>query len=165
MKKILILGSGGAGKSTFSKKLAKKLNLELIHLDHHYWKPNWKKTPKEEWGKEIEKLCQKEAWIMDGNYQSTLNIRIPTADTIILLNTPPLVCLWRILKRRITKGKRIVAPGCPERITLGFIWWILWLYPKHKLPETLEILKKHKNKKVFILKTTQNKEKFLETLI
>ena len=49
MKRILIIGNGGSGKSTFAKKLHKKLNLELIHLDNLFWKPNWVQTPKLEW--------------------------------------------------------------------------------------------------------------------
>ena len=165
MKRILILGSGGAGKSIFAKKLSAKLQLKLIHLDQHYWKPNWIKPDKEEWKEQVRVLCKNESWIMDGNYQSTLDIRSPAADTIIILKPNRFICLWRVIKRWCSKKIRIdPIPGCAERVGLDFIKWILWDYPQKKYPATLNLLKSHKDKKVAILKTKHDQEKFLKTV-
>ncbi|HAG53115.1 MAG TPA: topology modulation protein, partial [Alphaproteobacteria bacterium] len=83
MKRILIIGSSGAGKSTFSKKLAKKLKTNNIHLDHLFWLPEWKERNKEDFDKLLAKELIKDRWIMDGNYHRTLSKRLRYADTVI----------------------------------------------------------------------------------
>ena len=86
MKKILVIGCCGAGKSTFSKKLHKILKLPLIHLDTYYHKPNWEEPEKEDWKKIVSSLAHRKEWIMDGNFSDTFDIRIPRSDTIIYLD-------------------------------------------------------------------------------
>src|SRR3989339_414040 len=100
MKKILIIGSCGSGKSTFAKALSKKLNLPLIGLDQCYWKHGWVRPEREEWRKRVSELVKGENWIMEGNYQSTFDIRFPASDTIIVLNINRFICFWRIWTRR-----------------------------------------------------------------
>ncbi|GAB0150938.1 hypothetical protein [Marinobacterium sp. BA1] len=92
MKKIAVIGSGGSGKSTFSALLGKELNLPVHHLDQLYWKPNWVKTPKEDWIKIQKGICDSECWIIDGNYQSTLDIRFEACDTVIFLDVNRYTC-------------------------------------------------------------------------
>src|SRR5688572_30960534 len=75
MKRILVIGSGGAGKSTFARRLGKILSIEVIHLDSIYWRPGWIETPKQEWKKRVEHLIAGDSWIMDGNYSGTLQLR------------------------------------------------------------------------------------------
>ena len=75
MRKILVIGSGGAGKSTFAKRLGTHLKIKVIHLDALYWKPGWVETPKAEWLKRVEELLKEGSWIMDGNYSGTLDAR------------------------------------------------------------------------------------------
>ena len=86
MKKIIIIGSCGAGKTTFAQKINKKLNLPLTNLDQLYWKPGWERTSKTEWREKVEQLVKGDKWIIDGNYQSTFDIRFPACDTIIFLD-------------------------------------------------------------------------------
>ena len=86
MKRVMVIGCGGAGKSTFSKKLGQLTGLEVIHLDQYYWKPNWEESDKEEWNQLATQLATKPSWIMDGNYGGTMDIRIARADTIIYLD-------------------------------------------------------------------------------
>ncbi len=61
MKKILIIGSGGAGKSTFARRLHKATGIDVIHLDKVFWRPNWVETPKDEWKKTVENLLKKDS--------------------------------------------------------------------------------------------------------
>jgi adenylate kinase family enzyme len=68
MQKVLVIGSGGAGKSTFARHLGKCLNIDVIHLDALYWHPGWVETPRAEWRKVINELLRRDAWIIDGNY-------------------------------------------------------------------------------------------------
>ena len=86
MKKVLVIGCCGAGKSTFSRKLHHIINLELIRLDQYYHKPNWEEPEKEQWEQTVNNLVQKPSWIMDGNYKGTFDVRFKEADTIIYLD-------------------------------------------------------------------------------
>jgi adenylate kinase family enzyme len=127
MKRILILGSGGAGKSTLASRLGELLKLEVIHLDSYYWKSGWIETPKEEWEEVIERLIIGDSWIIDGNYSRTLGQRIKECDTVIFLDRSRWICLWRVLKRRIMyrNGKRPdMAAGCEEKLDIEFMRWI-----------------------------------------
>lgn len=83
MKKVLVIGCCGAGKSTFSKTLQSILKLELIHLDQYYHKPNWEEPEKEQWEGIVNNLVQKPSWIMDGNYKETFDVRFKEADLFL----------------------------------------------------------------------------------
>jgi len=96
MTKIAVIGSPGAGKSTLARQLGQVLGSEVFHLDAFYWKPGWVETPKEEWVEIQKKLVTKDSWIIDGNYGSTIEIRLQAAEVIIFLDLPRSVCLWRV---------------------------------------------------------------------
>jgi adenylate kinase family enzyme len=149
MKKILVVGSGGAGKSTFSRRLGKILNIEVIHLDTLYWNPGWVETPKPVWRNMVEELINKDSWIIDGNYSGTLDIRVDACDTVIFLDIARLICLSRVIKRVMLyrNGRRPdMAEGCRERLTLEFVRWI-WNYPKRTRPKVLKLLKDSSHRK------------------
>ncbi|MHA1520098.1 MAG: hypothetical protein ACTSRK_07935 [Promethearchaeota archaeon] len=88
MQRLLIIGSGGAGKSVCARQLASILNLPVHHLDRYFWQPNWVKTPKEEWLQQLQTLLEQDRWIIDGDYGSTLEHRLQYADAIIYLDYP-----------------------------------------------------------------------------
>jgi adenylate kinase family enzyme len=165
MKKVLVIGSGGSGKSTFSKRLGEALGIEVIHLDRLNWQPGWVETPKPELRARVEESVRRDAWIMDGNYSGTLDIRLEACDTVVFLDVPRLVCLWRVLKRVVTYwngGRADMAEGCDERFDLEFMRWI-WTYPKQRRPKILKLLtEKARDKKVVILRTQAEIESFLE---
>lgn len=128
MKKILIIGSPGAGKSTLAGQLAQKTGLPVIHLDK-YWHDQslWSKDlpqKKQQWRKYIHKLVKQENWIMDGNYTSTLDIRIPGADLVIFLDYSRHIALLRTIKRRAKyhKAQRSDMPDdWQEKFNLGLL--------------------------------------------
>jgi len=134
MKKIAIIGSGGSGKSTFSVLLGQELNLPVHHLDKLYWKPNWTKTPNIQWTDTLTELCKNERWIIDGNYKSTLGIRLAACDTVIFLDVNRFTCICRAIKRTL-KGKTRpdMAEGCKERLNMEFIKF-LWDFPTKTRP-------------------------------
>lgn len=101
MKKILVLGRGGSGKTTFSKQLGKILGYKTTHLDDLFWRPNWVRAyTAKEWGEKIKELLAEDEWILDGNYHNTLEMRLASADTVIFFKINPFVALYRALKRR-----------------------------------------------------------------
>jgi adenylate kinase family enzyme len=142
MRRVLVIGSGGAGKSTFAARLAGITRLPLIHLDALYWKPGWIEPPKEEWASTVERLLPEPTWVMDGNYGGTLEARIAAADTVIFLDLPRLVCLARVVRRWIRfhgRSRPDMTPGCPERLNWEFLRWI-WTYPEKRRPKILQRL-------------------------
>ncbi len=164
MEKIAVIGSGGSGKSTFSKKLGEVLNLPVYHLDAYYWKPGWVETSHEEWDRFNEELVKKVSWIIDGNYGRTMKTRVEKADTVIFLYMPTYLCIYRIIKRRIMYGGKTrpdMGDGCSERLDWDFIKWV-WDYNKAKAPGVLRKLQTYeKDKNIIILKNTREVNEFL----
>jgi adenylate kinase family enzyme len=129
MRRIAVVGSGGAGKSTFSAELGRRTGLPVVHLDRHFWKPGWVETPRSEWRALQGELLAGDRWIVDGNYSGTLDVRLERADTVIVLALPRLLCLRRALWRSLrNRGRAVQAEGCPERLSPRFSWWV-WRYP------------------------------------
>lgn len=145
-QRIMIIGCGGAGKSTLARRIGDMLELPVIHLDAEQWRAGWVETPKDEWNNKVTEMAAGERWILDGNYSGTIPIRLAKADTVLLLDYSWWVCLWRVLKRRVQYRGRTrpdLAPGCPERLNLAFIKWICIDFPRHSLPRILQLLEEH----------------------
>ena len=159
MKRILIIGSSGAGKSTLSRKLGSATGLEVIHLDRLFWNAGWVETPKDEWKKKVESVLKGDSWIIEGNFGGTMEMRIAACDTVVFLDLPRVICVYRILKRVAfyRKGARPdMADGCDERFDWEFIKWV-WNYPARSKPRVEELLEKIKNKTT-IFRLTSNRE-------
>jgi adenylate kinase family enzyme len=144
MKKILVIGSGGAGKTTFATRLGELLKLNVIHLDRLYWQPGWVEPPKEEWAATVESLISRDAWIIDGNYSGTLEQRLAACDAVVFLDLPPLTCLWRVFKRLVqyhNTTRPEMAAGCREHFNLKFLLWV-WNYRRRTRPKIVSLLKR-----------------------
>ncbi|MBJ7984060.1 MULTISPECIES: DNA topology modulation protein [Bacillus] len=165
MKKIILIGSGGSGKSTLAKQLGNKLKIQVYHLDALFWKPNWVGVPREEQRTVQNDLIKEEKWIIDGNYGGTMDIRINAADTIIFLDIHRTICVYRAFKRIVqyrNKTRPDMGAGCEERFDLQFFKWI-WEYPKTKRPAIVKRLDQlNKDKRVIILKTPSEVQRFLK---
>ena len=169
MRRVLVIGSGGSGKTTVATRLAEALQLPLVHLDALYWSEGWQPTAPEQWQRTISELVQRDAWVMDGNYGGSLAARMSAADTVVFLDIPRLTCLWRVLKRHIRyfgRSRPSMAPGCPERLTREFVGWI-WKYPARRRPGILDRLAEaaERHKTVVVLRDDNEVERFLESLV
>ncbi len=143
-QRILIVGSGGAGKSTLSKKLGEMWSLPVVHLDALFWQPGWKPLPRPEFIEKVTLELAKPQWIIDGNYDSSIQLRAQNADLIIFLDFSNILCVYRACKRAwVYRGttRPDMGVGCPEKIDAEFIRWI-WRFPKDAKPEILTILEK-----------------------
>jgi len=142
MRRVLVIGPGGAGKTTVARRLATLTALPLVHLDALYWRPGWVAPSASEWALVVAALVGREAWILDGNYGATLDARLAACDTVVFLDLPRGRCLWRALRRSLSQLGRTraeVAPGCPERVDPAFLWWI-WTYATRRRPTVLRQL-------------------------
>lgn len=142
MERVLVIGSGGAGKSTFARSLGAATGLPVVHLDANFWRPGWDPTPAVEWAERVSVLLQPRRWIMDGNFGGTLELRLAACDTVVLLDMPRIICLRRALRRwwqYRQESRPDMTPGCAERIDFGFLRWI-WRYPTASLPKVLDKL-------------------------
>ncbi|SCL21650.1 Adenylate kinase [Micromonospora rhizosphaerae] len=145
MRRILIVGSAGAGKSTLAREVARRLDLPLIHLDRHYWRPGWVPADEALFRAEVAELAAGPAWVMDGNYQATFDLRLSRADLLVLCDPPRLLCLVRVLRRRWAHRATLrpdLPAGCPEQIDLEFLRYV-WRYPRRSRPRVFAALRKH----------------------
>jgi len=167
MRRILILGSAGSGKSTLARQLGEILDIRVIHLDRYWWQAGWKPAPWHLWLEKVLEFMDLDSWIMDGNYLRTLQLRFEAADTVIFLDFPRLICLWRVIKRRFKyrgQTRSDIAPGCPEKIDWEFLKWI-WRFPKVNKPWIMELLElRGKEKEIVILKNPQEVQEFVEKI-
>ena len=165
MRKIAIIGCGGSGKSTLARRLGQRLGMPVHHLDSLFWKPGWVETPRAEWGAIQEKLCDQEAWVIDGNYGGTMDIRLRASDTVIFLDLPTSVCLLGAIQRFLRHRGRVrpdMAPGCPERLGFEYFLWI-WRYRKDRRPKVLQRLEQLKaQKQVIVLRSRRSIRDFVE---
>ncbi|MDQ2079063.1 adenylate kinase [Xanthobacteraceae bacterium Astr-EGSB] len=141
-ERVLVLGCAGAGKTVFARRLAQSTGLPLVTLDQEYWQPGWVEPDKPHWVAKVETLIAAPRWIMDGTYLGTLPLRLARADTVIFLDLPRWVCLWRAITRILRNFGRTrddMAPGCPERFDWKFLTYI-WSFPSTHRPRVVEAL-------------------------
>ena len=143
MRRVVVLGSGGAGKSTLARAVGERLGIEVVHLDRLFWRPGWDPMPTDEWRAVVARMVEGESWIADGNYSSTLDLRLAVADTVVLLDFPRRVTIPGILRRwRRHRGQAVQAAGCPERWDGAFVRWV-WNYRRDSRPRALAAIATH----------------------
>jgi len=150
-ERILVVGPSGSGKTRLSLRLGELLSLPVVHLDAHRWQPGWVALPDRDWRPVVAELTRAPAWIMDGTYESTLDLRIPAADAVIVVEVRRLYCLLSLLRRRFLEGSRL-RPDAPagQRIDRPFLRY-LWRYPVATRPLLLAELRKHGDGKTVIV--------------
>lgn len=167
MKKIILIGSGGAGKSTLARRLGETLGIEVFHLDKLYWLPDWTQPSKDEWRKKVEQLLEKDEWVIDGNFNSTMELRMKASDTVIYLNFARTICVYRAFKRALKyyhKTRPDMGEGCREKLDFEFLRWV-WTFPKTDKPKIEERLERlGKEKTLFRLRSRREVEDFLMSL-
>ena len=145
--------------------LARKTGLPIIHLDTEFWQPGWTITPREPWRAKVAELVAREAWIMDGSYGASLDLRLPRADTVVWFDYPRRVCLCRALWRVATTYGQVradLAPGCPEKFDLEFLRYI-WDFNTKSRPQIAAALAQHgTHARTVVVRRDADARRFLE---
>jgi adenylate kinase family enzyme len=145
MRRVLVLGCSGSGKSTFARALGARARLPVVHLDQLYWRPGWVPAPRAEFEAAVAEAAAGERWVMDGNNASTFGLRVPRADAIVWFRRSRALCLWRVARRVAGSYGRVrpdMAPGCPERLDLEFLRYI-WTFEALQVPKIEAGLVRH----------------------
>ena len=161
MKKIMVIGCPGSGKSTFSRTLHKLTGIPLFHLDMMYWNSDRTTVDKAVFREQLSNTLQKDEWIIDGNYGSTMELRLQACDTVIFLDYSLNVCLDGIKERR---GKaRTDMPWIENEEDAEFIEFIK-NYNSQSRPKVMELLDKYSQKHIYIFKNRNEANEFLNQI-
>ena len=158
MKKIIVIGCPGSGKSTLSRALHNKMAIPLYHLDMMYWNADKTTVKREVFLERLSAVLKNEEWIIDGNYGSTMEMRMAACDTVIFLDYPLDVCLDGIKERQ---GKpRSDMPWVETEDDAKFIEFVK-SYDEQQKPRVLELLKKYSDKNIIVLESRKQADAFL----
>ena len=160
-KRVAVIGCPGGGKSTFSRALRDRVDLPLYHLDAIYWREDRTHLSREEFYPLMQEIIAREEWIIDGNYQSTMEWRVAACDLVVFLDYPAKVCLEGVRARR--GQKRSDMPWVEEGDDQEFLAFIRDFESESK-PKILELIKKYPDKAVVTFRTREEAEGYLAGL-
>lgn len=159
-RRVIVIGSPGAGKSVFARALRDKTGLPLYYLDRIWHKSDKTTVTREAFDEKLNEILQKDCWIIDGNYQRTLRPRLARCDTVFLLDYPKEICLAGAASRI---GKvREDLPWVEEIFDEDFRQWIEE-FPEKQLPEIYRLLQEYPEKELFVFKTREESVRWLES--
>jgi len=163
MQKVIVIGCPGSGKSTFSRALHNITGVSLYHLDMLYWNADRTTVSKEVFRARLAEIIAKDSWIIDGNYGSTMELRLQACDTVFFLDYPLEVCLEGVLSRRGKERTDMPWMEAPDEVDKEFIEFIK-NYNSENRPEVVALLEKYIDKEIIIFKSRSEADNFLREL-
>jgi adenylate kinase family enzyme len=145
MKRVMIVGGPGSGKSTLARTLGNATDLPVFHMDHIHWKPGWQERTKGEKDVMTRQVHARDSWIFEGGHSRTYAERVLRADTLIWIDLPISLRLWRVVKRTI-RDRGVTRPdlpdNCPERINMETLYFLnfIWRTRHTSREKVLEII-------------------------
>jgi adenylate kinase family enzyme len=152
MQRVIVMGPPGSGKSTLARQVGVHYGLAVFHLDQAFWQPGWIEQTADKFSAEVERIAALPAWVIDGNYLDTIGPRLRTADTLIYLDVPTSLCMFRILRRIATSYGEVrvdSAAGCPERIDLDFLRFA-WSWNRTRRARHLALVQEFAGRKLVL---------------
>jgi adenylate kinase family enzyme len=135
IRRVVILGCSGTGKSTLAQQLGRRLGLPVVHLDVLYWRPGWQEPDTTGFRQRTAAAIAGDAWISEGNYRETFDIRLPRADIVIILEAPRWLRLMRVMRRVIISTRGPDLPeGCPEHWDWKHLT-VIWCFDRVTWPQ------------------------------
>ena len=162
MQRVMIVGSPGAGKSTFAKAFSRRTGLPLTHLDDLYWQPGWVRPEAESWQAQMRQTVAPERWILDGNYAGTLILRAERADTALVLAFPRWLCLYRAVSRALLNRRPDAKALGKEPLDAEFLSFI-WNFPRLGAAQLMQ-LRAVPGLRVIVLRNDGEARRFLSTI-
>ena len=159
MKKVIIIGCPGSGKSTFARALQEKTGLPLYYLDMMYWNADRTTVEKSTFRARLAEVLSRDAWIIDGNYGSTMEMRMRECDTVFFLDYATELCLDGI-RKRVGKA-RPDMPWIEHGEDAEFLDFVK-KYESERRPAVLELLEKYRGKNIIIFKSREESEIYLK---
>ncbi|MFA5006532.1 MAG: isopentenyl transferase family protein [Candidatus Izemoplasmatales bacterium] len=166
MERIMIVGNGGTGKSTLAVRLSELTGLPVVHLDRLFWRPGWKSVESAEFDRLLAEEVARERWIIDGNYNRTMETRLARADTVVWLDFPRVVALWGVLRRNRAWNGRTrpdMGDGCPEKIDAEFLRWI-WGFNRNNRARYRTLFQPTPTRRLVVLRNRRELKKWLDGL-
>lgn len=165
MQKVAIVGCGGSGKSCLARELGRLIEAPVIHLDALYFDDGWKPLPMEEFEARQRELVARACWVIDGNYNSTLQVRLEAADTVIFMDLPTRSCLRGIAARQLRHGRgQNRGSGVFNRITPGVLRYALG-YRRKMRPRVLAKIDQYASgAEVIVLANRRQARHFLSSI-
>jgi adenylate kinase family enzyme len=162
--RITIIGCGGSGKSHLARQVADAVGVPATHLDTLYYDEDWNPLATEDFATLQRQLVAADRWVIDGNYASTLPIRLAAADTVVFLDLPPWTCLRGVLGRQLRHGGgQHDKIGVYNRITWNFVRYIA-SYRRRMRPRVQRLLAEHAgHAEVVALRSRRATAKWLAT--
>lgn len=167
MQRVMIIGGPGAGKSTFARSLGERTALPVYHVDRIIWTSGWVLRDAEDSARRAREIEAQEAWIFDGFLTATWPTRAARADTLIWLDLPIGLRIWRVLKRLVQNYGHVrwdLVEGCPEQVSrefLGFVWW-MWQTRQSHRAELQDLISAHPHLVVHHLQSRAAVAQFLK---
>ena len=167
MERILIIGCPGAGKTTLARQLGEKLNLPVVHLDSIFWSPgNWEHLDSENFEAALQPELDKPRWIIEGNYDRTLRMRMQYCDTVIWLDYSRFACMFGWFMRMVLNRGKVrpdMAPGCFERFEWDFAKFI-WNFRKENREKYYRLFNESEGVETIVLKSRRMVKRLLRSL-
>lgn len=166
MERIIIIGCPGSGKSTLALALKEKLGLPVVHLDQLWHRAGWKTVSREEFDVQLELAMDMDRWIIDGNYNRTMQQRLMKCDTVIYLDFDRWTCLLGVLRRTLSSHGKVrpdMAEGCPERLSWEFLKYV-WNFNKNNRVRNNTYLAQARHAEKIVLKSRKEVKAFLEKI-
>ena len=159
--KIIIIGCCGAGKSYFARKLRNITGIPLYHLDNVFWNPDGTHADKECFAEKLNEILNGETWIIDGNYSSTMELRLQKCDTVFFFDLPTEVCLLGIDERKGKRRSDMPWKSAPENDDEEFLDFIK-KYREESRPKVLSLLEKYSDKNIVIFNSRKEADSYIQ---
>jgi adenylate kinase family enzyme len=169
MQRIAVIGNAGGGKTTLCRKLSKIFKIEVHHIDLIQWKPNWQRTPVEEFNIVHESILAQDSWIIDGfGPMEAINKRFALADTLIFIDYPLVIHYWWSMKRQlktIIKPRDDLPKNCPMLPKTWELIQVMWYVHKQLRPELLKLASQfHTERRLIYLRSPHEMKQFLQEM-
>lgn len=165
MKRVLVTGNAGSGKSKLSRELSELLNIHVYNLDKIIWRSRWQHTALSQCRPKLMRIIEREQWIIDGICLSA----IKAADVIIFLDLPRSFCYWQAFKPKFHHFSKLpsgLLPKFPQILIIGYLIKLIWKFPSLVRPALLRALKQVGTEKTVIhIQSYDQLRKLLQTIM